>query len=67
VKAVKISVRPGGAVHAAVELLVPGFEAFRAVLPRALDALGVARSEFHAGMRVERKKLVDASGGGAEE
>lgn len=46
-KAVKISVRPGGAVHAAVELLVPGFDALRAVLPRALDAL-VVDGQLHA-------------------
>ena len=41
-KALKLFLRPGGAVHATVELFLDGFEAFRNVAPRCLDLLGAA-------------------------
>ncbi len=55
-KALKVSLRSNGAVYAAVELFLDGFDSFRNVAPRCLDLLGAATWEYRSRMREARQK-----------
>lgn len=55
-KALKLSLRPSGAVAASIELFLDGFEAFQKVAPRCLDLLGTGAWEFRSRMRSSIQK-----------